>query len=84
MGIPSWEKAGEERQKSGDNETNRARAQEIFEDLAGKKDTVLGAVTGDPELQAKGTHSPLHFTLTAPYSHSIHCAGLDRQQKSKP
>ncbi|KAF9495099.1 hypothetical protein BDN71DRAFT_1447984 [Pleurotus eryngii] len=57
-GAESWQRSGKEEHASGEAEYNAARAKgyaEGTEDrLAGKKDAVVGAVTGDSTQQAHG------------------------------
>jgi len=57
-GAPSWQQSGREEHASGEVEYNAARAKDYVDGaadrLTGKKDAVLGAVTGDRQQEISG------------------------------
>ena len=59
-GAPSWKQSGRDEHAAGETEYNAARAKDYVEGasdrLVGKKDAVLGAVTGDRQQEISGTH----------------------------
>ena len=69
MGVDSWKQSGKEEHAAGEAEINAAKAkghaEGTFDRLAGKKDTLVGAVTGDRGQEASGTFlSTLNEILT--------------------
>ncbi|KAI5886942.1 uncharacterized protein SCHCODRAFT_02516612 [Schizophyllum commune H4-8] len=57
-GLESWQTSGKQEHAEGEGEYNAARAKGYAEGTAdrisGKKDNVIGAVTGDSSQQAQG------------------------------
>ncbi|KZT26795.1 hypothetical protein NEOLEDRAFT_209928 [Neolentinus lepideus HHB14362 ss-1] len=57
-GATSWQQSGQQEHLSGEGEYNAARAKGYAEGtvdrVTGKKDSVVGAVTGDKQQQAAG------------------------------
>lgn len=62
-GATSWQQSGREEHASGEAEYNAACAKDYVEGasdrLVGKKEAVLGAVTGDRQREISGTHLPI-------------------------
>jgi len=60
-GSTSWQQSGKEEHAKGEAEHTAAQAQGYVEGtmdrLSGKKDAIVGAVTGDKTQQAKGMYS---------------------------
>lgn len=60
-GSTSWKQSGKEEHAKGEVEYNAAQAQGYVEGtmdrLSGKKDAIVGAVTGDKTQQAEGMYS---------------------------
>lgn len=60
-GATSWTDSGRQEHAAGEAEYNAAQAKAWAEGVAdrleGKKDTILGAVTGDRSLEAQGKSS---------------------------
>ncbi|KAL9710404.1 hypothetical protein Ac2012v2_006705 [Leucoagaricus gongylophorus] len=58
MGKDSWTQSGKEEHAAGEAEINAAQAkgyaEGTFDRLAGKKDTIIGAMTGDRGQEASG------------------------------
>jgi uncharacterized protein YjbJ (UPF0337 family) len=65
-GATSWSQSGKQEHATGEAEYKAAQAkgytEGTFDRLGGKKDTVVGAVTGDREQEASGVY---------PFSHSF-------------
>lgn len=57
-GATSWQQSGKEEHAAGEAETKAAQSKGYVEGttdrFSGKKDNILGAVTGDKEQQAQG------------------------------
>ena len=57
-GATSWQQSGKEEHAKGEAEYKAAQAQGyaegIIDRLGGKKDAIVGAITGDKSQQAKG------------------------------
>jgi len=58
MGVDSWKQSGKEEHAAGEAEISAAKAkghaEGTFDRLAGKKDSIVGAVTGDRGQEASG------------------------------
>jgi len=58
MGVDSWKQSGKEEHAAGEAEINAAKAkghaEGTFDRLSGKKDTLVGAFTGDRGQEASG------------------------------
>jgi uncharacterized protein YjbJ (UPF0337 family) len=63
-GAKSWSESGKQEHATGEAEYKAAQAkgytEGTFDRLGGKKDTVVGAVTGDREQEASGVYSSSH------------------------
>ena len=59
-GATSWQKSGREEHAAGEAESNAARAKDYVDGAAdrliGKKDAVLGAVSGDHQQELSGMY----------------------------
>ncbi|KAL1742931.1 hypothetical protein HDZ31DRAFT_75177 [Schizophyllum fasciatum] len=57
-GLESWQSSGKQEHAQGEGEYNAARAKGYAEGttdrISGKKDNIIGAVTGDSSQQAQG------------------------------
>jgi uncharacterized protein YjbJ (UPF0337 family) len=66
-GSTSWQQAGKEEHAKGEAEYKAAQAQGYAEGtvdrLAGKKDTIVGAVSGDKKQQAEGMYSQIPYSV---------------------
>jgi hypothetical protein len=66
-GAKSWAESGRQEHASGEAEYKAAQAEGYAEGLSdnvrGKKDTVVGAVTGDREQEGSGLCSSTQFSL---------------------
>ena len=66
-GARSWTESGKEEHASGEAEYKTAQAKGYAEGLSdrvgGKKDTVVGAVTGDRQQETTGLYSSTRFAL---------------------
>ena len=62
-GATSWQQSGEEEHAAGEAETKAAQARGYAEGtmdrISGKKDAIVGAITGDQAQQATGYVLPL-------------------------
>jgi uncharacterized protein YjbJ (UPF0337 family) len=60
-GATTWQQSGREEAIAGEAEINAAKAKGYVEGtmdrVEGKKDSVVGAITGDRQQEASGTHS---------------------------
>ncbi len=83
MGKDSWTQSGKEEHAAGEAEINAAQAkgyaEGTFDRLAGKKDTIIGAMTGDRGQEASGMYS----CRSPPTSGIIHRAGNLRHDKGQ-
>ena len=63
-GATSWSQSGKQEHATGEAEYKAAQAkgytEGTFDRLGGKKDTVVGAVTGDREQEASGVYPSSH------------------------
>ena len=68
-GATSWSQSVKEEHAQGEAEYNAAQAQGYAEGtmdrLGGKKDAVVGAVTGDRQQEATGEFDPIHNHINA-------------------
>jgi len=66
-GAKSWSESGRQEHASGEAEYKAAQAEGYAEGLSdnvrGKKDTIVGAVTGDREQEASGLYPSTQFAL---------------------
>ena len=64
-GAKSWTDSGKQEHASGETEYKAAQAKGYadgtLDSLGGKKDAVVGAVTGDREQEATGVYSSAYF-----------------------
>lgn len=63
-GAKSWTESGKQEHASGETEYKTAQAkgyaEGTFDSLGGKKDTVVGAISGDREQEASGVYPSSH------------------------
>lgn len=66
-GSTSWQQAGKEEHAKGEAEYKAAQAQGYAEGtidrLGGKKDTIVGAISGDKKQQAEGIYSQVLYPV---------------------
>lgn len=66
-GNKSWKQSGKEEHVTGETEYKAAQAKKYVggaaDAVGGKKDTVVGAVTGDREQEASGVYPSAYFHL---------------------
>ncbi|KAI0923568.1 hypothetical protein AcV5_009071 [Taiwanofungus camphoratus] len=77
-GSASWKQSGKDEHAQGEEEYTAAQAKQYAEGavdrLAGKKDTIIGAITGDRQQEMSG-EPRLLLMMVGRYSHGIHYVG---------
>ena len=86
-GAQSWQQSGKEEHAQGEAEYNAAQAKNYVEGaadrLSGKKDAVVGALTGDRQQETMGEYSGIRSCMLAGDTDGACVAGNVRHDKGQ-
>ncbi|KAJ7173991.1 hypothetical protein C8R43DRAFT_976825 [Mycena crocata] len=86
-GATSWQQSGKEEHTAGEAEYNAARAKGYVEGgidrVTGKKDTIVGAVTGDKSQQMQGKSSFRRIRKTLLIGHEQGMSSMIKERLNK-